>query len=68
MKLFQVDYETDGKTIKEPGIVTTEIKRVTMRYAAQDICEVWEAIGYIRDDEELTLIGVYEIAPQVTVL
>jgi len=68
MKVFQVVYEHDGETIAEPGKRSTEINRMTLRYAAEHIAEVWEAIEWLRNDEEQTVMAVFEEHPAITVL
>src|SRR5574340_574625 len=68
MKIYCVITERDGKTERIPGKVTTEIVRVQQRYAAEHIVQVWEEIQYLFDDPEVTVIGVYEEQPQITVL
>lgn len=68
MKVYQVVYEYDGETIAAPGKRSTEINRMVMRYAAEHITEVWEAIRWIRNDEEKTVIAVFEEHPAITVL
>ena len=68
MKVYQVIYEHDGETTTEPGKKSTEINRVVIRYAAEHIVEVWEALEWLRNDEEQTIIGVFEEHPAITVL
>jgi len=68
MKVYQVVYEHDGETTTEPGKKSTEIKRVVARYAAETMAEVWDAIEWLREDEEQTIIAIIEEAPAITVL
>ena len=68
MKLFRVVVERDGKTIKEAGVVETEVKRIEYRYAAANMLEVWQTIAFLRDDPECSVIGIVEDAPHVQVL
>jgi hypothetical protein len=68
MKLFEVRYETDGQTIKAPGICETEVKRISEYYAAESIEAVWIAIANIHDDPEKRLIAIGEVWPLVTII
>ena len=70
MKLFQVVYEEDGERRREPerGGHSTEIRRVTLYYAAELIDEVWTAVEDIRVSEDRTLVVVAEAAPLVIVI
>ena len=68
MKIFRVVYNEDGKTIKEPGIVSTEIKQMNVFYAAETMQQVWDDIEYIRNDVERELIGIIQDQSAVTVL
>jgi len=68
MKVYQVVYEHDGETTTEPGEKSTEIKRVVARYAAETMSEVWDAIEWLREDEEQTIIAIIEEAPAIVVL
>lgn len=68
MKVFVVIVERDGRTIKEPGITETEIRREEYLFAASDIAQVWDTIDTIRNDPEAHLIGVYEKYPAIQVL
>ena len=68
MKIYQVVSDRDGETTREPGKHNTEIVREVLRYAADSIEDVWDAIEWIRTDQERTLIGVFEEHPSVTVL
>ena len=68
MKIFRVVTQRDGKTIKEPGIVETEIKQIDRRYAAQTMQQVWEEIEYIRNDYEETLIAIIEEHPAISII
>ena len=45
MKVYQVVYEHDGVTTTALGNKSTEINRMILRYAAEHIDEVWEAIA-----------------------
>jgi len=68
MKVYQVVYEHDGEITAEPGKQSIEINRVTVRYAAEHIAEVWEAIEWLRNDEEQTIIAIIEEAPAIIML
>jgi len=68
MKVYQVVYEHDGETTTALGKKSTEITRMVIRYAAEHIAEVWEAIEWLRNDEEQTIIAIIEEAPAITVL
>ena len=68
MKIFRVVTQRDGKTIKEPGIVETEIKQIDRRYAAEKMQQVWEEIEYIRNDDEETLIAIIEEHPAISII
>ena len=69
MKLFQVIYEEDGETTKEPDNTRTVINRNQLYYAARLIDEVGTAVDWIRTGgEERTLISIAEVAPAVQVI
>ena len=68
MKIFRVVTQRDGKTIKEPGIVETEIKQIDRRYAAETMQQVWEEIEYIRNDDEETLIAIIEEHSAISII
>ena len=68
MKVFRVITEQDGKTRKDDGVKVTEIDRAEYRYAAETIEDVWEAIDWLRDDIEKTVIAIVEEAPAITIL
>ena len=68
MKIFRVVTQRDGKTIKEPGIVETEIKQIDRRYAAETIQQVWDEIEHIRTDEDETLIAIIEEHPAISII
>ena len=68
MKLYEVVYEEDGRTITAPGISETQVKRARLYYAAESAEAVWEAIADLRSDPERTFMGLGEIAPLVTVI
>lgn len=69
MKLFEVIFEEERETKREPGKATTPIERVQMFFAACLIDEVWTAVDWIRTGgPERTLISVAEVAPAVTVI
>ena len=68
MKVYQIIYEHDGETTPEIGKRTTKINRLIIRYAAEHIIEVWDAIACLRADEEITIIAVFEEHPAITVL
>lgn len=68
MKVFRVVVEREGNTIKEPGVVSTEVIQDNYRYAAETIEEVWAATKRLRDNPERTVIAVVEEFPAITVL
>ena len=68
MKVFLVVVENDGETTREPGMVSTEIKRMDIRYSAESIEQVWNAIEWLRNDPERTIMAIVEESPSITVL
>jgi len=68
MKVYRVVTERDGDTTKEPGRTSTDIVREEFRFAAETMQEVWDAIEWIRNDQERDLIAVIEEATAITVL
>jgi len=68
MKVYRVVTERDGAATKEPGKVSVELLREEFRYAANTMQEVWDAIEWMRNDTEHTVIALIEEAPAVTVL
>lgn len=68
MKVFAVQVERDGKTVKAPGVSETVIRKEEFLFAAKTLGEVWEAIEFIRNDPEAHLIGVWEQYPSIQVL
>lgn len=68
LKVYCVEVERPGKTIKAPGISETEMKREQFLFAADSIAEVWAAIDFLRTDEEAELIGVWRQHPAIQVL
>lgn len=70
MSLFKVCWEEDGKVIKEPGIVTTELTRCEHFYVADTLETVWNAIGDIRNDPEQRkrLVSLADCSVGITVL
>ena len=68
MKVFLVVFENDGETIREPGRVSTEIKRMDIRYSADSMEQVWNAIEWLRNDPECTIMAIVEESPSITVL
>lgn len=68
MKVFRVVTERDGIRIDAPGKSSTDIMRDELRYAAETIQDVWNAIEWIRLDEERTILAIIEEAPAITVV
>jgi len=68
MKLYQVSYNEDGRTIKASGVTETEIRRCDLFFAAESIEKVWEATQWVRDDEEKEFIHVGEVCSSIQVL
>ena len=60
--------ERDGTTTKEPYKVSTELVREEFRYAADTMQQVWDAIEWLRNDPECTIMALLEEAPAITVL
>jgi len=68
MKVYRVVTERDGAMTKEPGEVSVDLLREEFRYAADTMQEVWDAIEWMRNDAERTVIALIEEAPAITVL
>jgi hypothetical protein len=68
MKVFRVVTEHDGETTKVPGRTTTDINRMEYRYGAATIQQVWDAILFLREDPECTVIALIEECSGLTVL
>ena len=68
MKVYRVVYEEDGETTTEPSKRATEIIRIELRYVAENISQVWEAIDWLLNDREKRLIALVEESPAITVL
>lgn len=68
MRLFEVIYEEDGKTIKEPGITQTEIKQVSACFVASSMENLLKHIEYIRIDPEKDLKQIREVVSSVTII
>ena len=68
MKVYRVVTERDGEITKEPGKTSMELLREEHRFAAETMKEVWDAIDWLRNDPERTLLAVIEEAPAITVL
>ena len=68
MKVYRVVTERDGATMKQPGLTSIEMLREEFRYAANTMQEVWDAIEWLRNDTECTVIALIEEAPAITVL
>lgn len=68
MRVYRVVTDRDGATTKEPGKTSTEIIREEHRYAATSMQQVWDAIDWLRNDPERTLIAVIEEHPAIMVL
>jgi hypothetical protein len=70
VKIFRVVTERDGETTAVPGTGkrSTEIERMDHRYAAETITEVWDAIDWLRNDQEQTVIAIIEEHPAITIL
>ena len=68
MKVYRVVVERDGSTIKEPGRTSVELVREEFRYAANTMQRVWDAIDWLRNDPECTLIAVIEESPSIHVV
>lgn len=68
MKVFEVTWEEDGRTIKEPGVVETAIKSVSAYYVASSMEVVWDRVLHIRDDPERAFKGIREVLQAVSIL
>lgn len=68
MNCYRVVSERDGATTKEPGKTSTEILRESHYYAAESIDEVWEAIAWLRNDPERTMIALIKEVDAMVVL
>ena len=68
MKVYRVVTERDVATTKEPGKVSVELLREEFRYAANTMQEVWDAIEWLRNDQERAVLALIEEAPAITVL
>ena len=68
MKIYRVVTERDGETTKKPGESTTEIVRSDYRYAANSMQQVWDAIDWMKNDTETTLVAILEEHPAITIL
>lgn len=68
MKLFRVIAERDGKTIKEPGITSTELIQSSYYYCAETLQKVWDATDWLRNDPEVTVLSLSEVVGGVTIL
>lgn len=68
MKLFEVKYEEDGRTVKAPGVSETAVNRCSLYYAAASMAPVWAATESLRADPERQFMGIAEVLPLVTVL
>lgn len=68
MKVYRVVTEREGIKTTEPGRTTTQMLQEELRYAAETMQEVWEAIDWLRNDPERVLLAVIEEAPAITVL
>lgn len=68
MRLFEVKYQEDGKTVKAPGVSETTINTCSLYYAAESLVEVWDATGHLRDDPEKQFKSIAEVLPLVTVI
>lgn len=68
MKVFRVVTDRDGETTKEPGKTSTEIVREEHRFAAETMEEVWDALDWLRNCTDRTLVAIVEEHPAITVL
>lgn len=68
MKLFEVKYEEDGRTVKAPGVSETTINSCSLFYAAETIEAVWEAVEDLRASEDRRLTMIRECVQLVNVL
>ena len=68
LKVFEVVYETDGLTVKAPGVSETEVKKCSILYAASSITDVVSEIKWLLDDPTKTVVGISEVCPSIVVL
>lgn len=68
MKVYAVEVQRDGHTVKAPGVSETTVRKEQFLFAAENIARVWEAIDFIRTDPEATLTGVWEQYPAIQIL
>lgn len=68
MRVFEVIWEEDGRTIKEPGVTETIIKKVSAYYGADSFDAVFTATDWIRKDPERAFKGIHEVLQTVTVV
>ena len=68
MKLFRLITERDGATSREPGKVTTDVKREQFWYAAESADDAWSAAKLLCKITDSRLMALIEEAPLITVL
>lgn len=68
MKVYRVTTERDGVTTREPGRTSTELQQDHLYYAAGEIQQVWSAIDWLLRDPEVTVMGVVEVLPALTII
>lgn len=68
MKIFRVVTERHGLTIKAPGISETEMKREEFRFGADSLQEVWDHIGWLREDPTSEIVAIHEEHPAIDII
>ena len=70
MKIFKavVERDRDGTLTKEPGRTSVEVERLEHYYAARCIEDVWAYTEFMRLDQDLTFIGIFESAPAIHII
>jgi hypothetical protein len=58
MNVYRVITDRDGPTTRTPGRTDTEIIRESHMYAAESMEQVWQAIEWLRQDHERTLVAI----------
>ncbi len=63
MKVFRVvvERDRDGTLTKESGRTSVEIEQISYHYAANCIEDVWAYSQFLRLDQDLSFIGIWEV-------
>ena len=68
MKVYRVVIERDGETTKKPGETSTEIIRTEIRFAADEMEQVWVAMEKRLELGVETIIAIIEEHPAIIIL